>query len=99
MSSASPDDLVVTFRSVPRRLRESQGNTPDDEFNRLSAELRRLVGEAGGLFGTAPDAVLVADAIAATRADAWDEATLAHLRELALGIGQQLRTLTAAGER
>ncbi len=99
MISASPDDLVVTFRSVPRRLREAQGETPHDEFDRLSVDMNRLLGEAGRLLGTTPDPAQVADTIAATRADAWAEATLARLREIALELGQQLRKIATAGER
>ena len=99
MSSASPDDLVVTFRSVPRRLREAQGDTPTDDFNRLAAQLNRLIGEASRLVGANSEPMPVADAIAATPPDAWDDSTLSRLREIALEIGQQLRTITAAGER
>jgi hypothetical protein len=99
MSSASPDDLVVTFRSVSRRLREAQGDTPAAEFALLSAGLTGLFGEAGRLLGAAPDPTQIADAIAATRADAWDDAVLARLREIALDVGRQLREIAAAGER
>jgi hypothetical protein len=99
MSSASPDDLAVTFRSVPRRLREAQGDTANDAFARLTGELTGLLSEAGQLMRSTADPVHIADAIAAVPADEWDSATLARLREIALGIGQQLRQLAAAGER
>ena len=99
MSSASPGDLAVTFRSVPRRLREAHGDTPNDEFDRLSGDMNRLLGEAGRLLGTTADPTRLADTIAATCADAWSEATLDRLREIALELGQQLRKITAAGER
>ncbi|HQZ36254.1 MAG TPA: hypothetical protein PK020_17635 [Ilumatobacteraceae bacterium] len=98
MTSASPDDLVVTFRSVPRRLREAQGDSPKAEFDHLCVELERLVGEAGRLMRTPADTSRIADAIAATPADAWPEVTLDELRGIALAIGHELRTIAAAGE-
>ena len=99
MNSESPDDLVVTFRSVPRRLRESQGETPDVEFGGLCTELQNLIGEAGRLMKTAAEPSAVADAIASTPADAWTDAQLVRLREIALALGHELRSITAAGER
>jgi len=99
MTGASPDDLVVTFRSVSRRLREAQGDTTSEEFGRLSIELQQLLGDAGRLLGTTADPTRLADAIAAVRPDAWEETTLSRLREIALDIGRQLRTIAAAGDR
>jgi len=99
MTSASPDDLAVTFRSVPRRLREAQGDTSTDEFDRLAIQLNRLLGEASRLLGTTADSVQVANEIASTPADAWSETTLDRLREIALAIGHELRKIAAAGER
>ncbi|MCY7300260.1 MAG: hypothetical protein LH616_13745 [Ilumatobacteraceae bacterium] len=99
MTSASPDDLAVTFRSVPRRLREAQGDSPNDEFDRLSAELNRLLGEASRLLGTTADSVQVANEIASTPAGAWAGATLDRLREIALAMGHELRNIAVAGER
>ncbi len=99
MTSASPDDLAVTFRSVPRRLREAQGDTANEEFERLAIELNQLLSEAGRLLGTTANPAHVADAIAATPADMWIEATLDRLREIALAMGHELRRIAAAGER
>ncbi len=99
MTSASPDDLVVTFRSVPRRLQEAQGETPNEEFEHLGLELERLLGDAGRLMRTTPEPTRIADAIDATPADAWDEATLDRLRDIALDLGRELRKITDAGER
>jgi hypothetical protein len=99
MSSASPDDLAITFRSVPRRLREAQGESSADEFARLSGGLNGLISEAGRLLGATNEPGRIADAIAAIRADDWESATLTRLRDIALEIGQQLRQIAAAGER
>lgn len=47
---------------------------------------------------SATDAGAIADAIDATPADAWDEATLNSLRTTALDIGRLLRAIAAAAE-
>ena len=47
---------------------------------------------------SAADAAAIADAIEATPADAWDEATLTSLRTTALDIGRLLRAIAAAAE-
>ena len=44
------------------------------------------------------DAGAIADAIEATPADAWDEATLNSLRTTALDVGRLLRAIAAAAE-
>ena len=98
MTSASPDDLVVAFRSLPRRLREAQADTPVERTTGATSGLHTLLTEAGRLLGTGPDPMVIADAVTAVRADAWDNATLARLREIALELGQLLRQITAAGD-
>jgi len=91
MSTTSPADLAITFRSVPRRVREALG----DDVPASGAELHDQLAQAAGLLGTATDATAIADAIERTRADAWNAATLDSLRAVALEVGQQLRKLTA----
>lgn len=91
MSKTSPADLAITFRSVPRRVREALG----DDQPAVGSELHDQLARAARLLGTASDATAIADAIDRTRADAWDIATLDSLREVALEVGQQLRQLAA----
>jgi hypothetical protein len=98
MTSASPDDLVVTFRSLPRRLREAQADTPPERTAGATSALHALLTEAGRLMGTGPDPAALGDAVAAVRADSWDDATLARLREIALEAGKFLRQIEAAGD-
>lgn len=98
MSSSSPSDLAVTFRSIPRRLREALGDTPTGATKGISAELSEQIGIAARLMHTTPDPVAVADAIEAVPADDWDDATLTSLRTAALDIGRLLRAITAVAE-
>ena len=98
MSSASPDDLVVTFRSLPRRLREAQAETPTERTTGATSGLHAQLTEAGRLLGTGPDPLDIADAIATVNAGAWDDADLARLREIALEFGRFLRQIESAGD-
>ncbi len=98
MSSASPADLAVTFRSVPRRLREAQGDAGHESTATATSELHGLLGEAGRLLGTNDDPLAIADAIVAVHADAWDDAVLSRLREIALDLGRLLRHISALAE-
>lgn len=98
MSSSSPRDLAVTFRSVPRRLHEARDGAPHEVTAAITAELDEQIGIAGRLMHSSPDAAAIADAIDAVPADAWDESTLANLRTTALDIGRLLRAIAAVAE-
>jgi hypothetical protein len=98
MSSSSPSDLAVTFRSVPRRLREAVGDTPPDATAGITAELNEQIGIAAGLMHSAAEPGAIADAIEAVPPDEWDEAILASLRSTALDIGRLLRAIAAVAE-
>jgi hypothetical protein len=94
MSSSSPADLAVTFRSVSRRLREVLGDaSPVDDI--VQAQLSA----AGAALHAAPDPDAIADAITRVPADEWDLSTLDALRRAALDIGHRLRTLAEARPR
>ena len=99
MSSSSPSDLAVTFRSIPRRLREAQGDTPPGVTAAITSELDEQLAIAAGLMHTTADPAAIADAIDAVPADEWDEATLAPLRAIALDIGRLLRAIAAPSRR
>jgi hypothetical protein len=91
MSSSSPADLAVAFRSVTRRLHEAQGDAPHEITAEATAELLGQLEDAGRLLGCAADPAAVADAIGAVSADRWDDATLDQLRAIALDVGRLLR--------
>jgi hypothetical protein len=96
MSSASPSDLAVTFRSVPRRLREAQGDVPADLVAPHTRSIQGHLSEAGRLLHTGSDPVQIAEAIAGVPADSWDETVLDRLRTIALELGTDLRAIAAA---
>jgi hypothetical protein len=98
MSSTSPQDLAVAFRSVTRRLREAQGDAPHELTANPTAELRGLLDEGGRLLGTNDDPAALAEAVDSMRVDEWDAAVLARLREIALDIGRLLRHIATLSE-
>ena len=98
MSSSSPSDLSVTFRSIPRRLREALGDTPPETTSGIAAELNEQIGIAAGLMHSAADPVAISDAIDAVPADEWNDARLTPLRSTALDIGRLLRAIAAVAE-
>jgi len=98
MSSSSPSDLAVTFRSIPRRLREARGDAPQHVTAAVTAELDEQIAIAARLVQADTDAASIADAIEAVPADAWNESTLISLRSAALDIGRLLRAVAAVAE-
>lgn len=96
MSSASPSDLAVTFRSVPRRMRQAQGDVPGELVSSHTRSIQDHLSEAGRLLRTGSDPAQIADAIDGVPADGWDEAVLDRLRSLALELGADLRAIAAA---
>lgn len=96
MSSTSPSDLATTFRSIPRRLKEAQGDTPAAVTQAHTSTIDRHVSTAAGLLHTAADPASIASAIEETPADGWDETTLDQLRAIALELGSSLRKIAAA---
>lgn len=98
MSSTSPSDLDVTFRSVPRRLAEARGDAPPELVADLTGELDRELAAAAALLGSQAAPLAIADAIAARHAADWDESTLTSLRSIALDVGRLLRAVAARAE-
>ncbi|MEA3183931.1 MAG: hypothetical protein QOJ74_408 [Ilumatobacteraceae bacterium] len=98
MSSSSPRDLAVTFRSIPRRQHEARDGAPTEVTAAIAAELDEQIAIAARLMHTQPDPTAIADAIDAVPADAWVDTTLASLRGTALDIGRLLRAMSAVAE-
>lgn len=95
MSGASPSDLAVVFRALPRRRREALGDTPPEEAAALLSRLDALVGSVAEVLDVAADPMAIADAIEARPADSWTDDDLDALRSEALHIGRVLRDLEA----
>jgi hypothetical protein len=98
MSTSSPSDLAVTFRSVPRRLREALGDAPPEATAGITSELTEQIAIGARLLHTSAEPGAIADAIEAVPADEWDEGTLTSLRSTALDIGRLLRAIAAVAE-
>lgn len=96
MSSTSPSDLATTFRSIPRRLREAQGDTPAQVTRHLTSAVAAQMTAAGSLLHTGDDPSTIAAAIEAVPADDWDEGTLDELRSIAMDLGSSLRSIASA---
>ena len=94
MSRSSPADLAITFRTVPRRLREAYG----DDQPASGSDLASQLGTAAQLLGTRADAEAIAAAIESRKPDEWDSTTLEQLRSVALDVGAALRAIAAAHE-
>ncbi len=104
MSDSSPADLAISFRSLPRRLREARGHLAAaeiqdrlDAIDRHLARAASLVRSAGQSLEVADpvDPVEVADAIENTPADSWGD-ELDELRGVALALGTLIRAVAAA---
>ena len=98
MSSSSPKDLAITFRSISRRLREARGDAPEHLIAGVTAELDEQIGIAARLMHSAAEPGAIADAIEDVPADSWEDSTLASLRSTALDIGRLLRAIAAVAE-
>ncbi len=98
MSSSSPSDLAVTFRSVPRRLREAVGDAPAQVTASATAELNEQISASAALLHTRAEPDAIAEAIEAIPADEWNEGTLGALRTRALDIGRLLRAIAAIAD-
>lgn len=99
MPGSSPADLVVTFRSIPRRMREAQGDAPATATAPLTRELNSNLELAARQLGCAPTPDAIATAIDAVHPRDWDDQKLEVLRGVALDIGRLLRSIeTTAAE-
>jgi hypothetical protein len=99
MSSASPTDLTVAFRSFARRLRDAVGDASPLLSGDIDDQGALLLAEAARLLGTAADPLAIADAIDRMPADQWDPAVLDRLGGIALELGAWVRRLAAMGEQ
>lgn len=102
LMSCSPSDLVVAYRSFPRRAREALDSgakldAPEwdemEEVVRGAVEILNLRAAAHSGFSSACG--LIAEAIASKPADKWGE-ELFKLENLCARAGVALRALTSA---
>lgn len=96
MSESSPSDLAVSFRSIPRRLREACADTPVEVIAEQQRAIRNALATAAQATGAAVDADAIAEALQSRPADSWSPAELGAVRDAAFEIAAQLRTIAAA---
>jgi hypothetical protein len=94
MSTSSPNDLAVAFRSLARRLREAPTDeTPPEAITSAQRSVNEAIAAAGAVMGTAPDAEAVAAAVQARHTRDWTDADLASLQSSAEAAARAIRTL------
>ncbi len=92
MSPSSPADLAVTFRSIPRRLREAYG----DDQPAAGSDLATQLAAAGRLLGTAADPGADRHGDRAAPAGRMGRRRRSTgLRRSALEVGAELRRIAA----
>ncbi|MEO5724818.1 MAG: hypothetical protein ABIQ39_05845 [Ilumatobacteraceae bacterium] len=94
MSTTSPSDLAVLFRSLTRRVQEAFGDAAP-KGSELDAQLTK----AAQLMHTTTDPTAIAVAIDRIAADDWDDATLDSMRAVALEIGHRIREISEIHHR
>jgi hypothetical protein len=93
MSKTTPDDLVVAYRSLPRRRAEAVDAADAAPVGGLLTEFDQHIAAAAALLGTAADPQAIASAISARPARDWDGATIDRLRHHATEAGAVLRRI------
>ena len=93
MSKTTPDDLVVAYRSLPRRRAEAVDAADAAPVGGLLTEFDQHITAAAALLGTAADPQAIAAAISSRPARDWDGATIDRLRHHATEAGAVLRRI------
>jgi hypothetical protein len=95
---AAPSDLAVTFRSIPRRVREAQGDTPAEVVGSQLRRIDELVADSARALHCPADPAAIADVIEDRPADEWENELLDQLTASTLEIGAVLRMIATAAE-
>lgn len=100
MSSSSPADLAVAFRSLPRRLEQAPNDdTPPAAVDDASSAVQRAVSAAATILGAAATVEGVAAAIERRVAADWDDADLRALQAHATAAAKAIRDLENLSQR
>jgi hypothetical protein len=94
--SIAPQDLAVSFRSFPRRLRELSSDADPTALAAASTAIDALVADAARLLHCPADAAAVAQAIETVANDEWTDDQLSSLQQTTMAIGAELRRLEDA---
>ena len=100
MSTSSPADLAVAFRSLPRRLKEAAAeDAPPQAVSVAASAVSAAVGRAAGVLGTADTADAVAAELGSRKAEDWTDSDLVAIQHAADEAARAIRELADVGER
>ncbi|MEO6122383.1 MAG: hypothetical protein ABIR32_01640 [Ilumatobacteraceae bacterium] len=98
MTTSSPADLAVAFRSLPRRLEQAPNDdTPTPAIAAAAAAVHDAIVSAATLLGSAATAESVAVAIEHRHLPDWDDVDLTTLQATAIRAAQAIRDLEDTG--
>ena len=94
MSQSTPDDLAISFRSLPRRLREASiGDVDPSDVTEASRLVNEAVAAAALTVGSSPTVESLAAALQQRPLDEWTDAQLATVQGYATAAGTAIRVL------
>lgn len=100
MSTSSPADLAVAFRSLHRRLRDAATEDVSPQaVAAAEAAVAAAVSRAADLLGCTADAESVGAALTARHASDWTDADLAAIQAAADRAARAIRELTDLTDR
>ena len=100
MSTSSPADLAVAFRSLPRRLKEAAADdAPPQAVSVATSAVSAALGRAADVLGSAGTADAVAAALTSRKPDDWTDSDLVAIQHAADEAARAIRELAAFSER
>ncbi len=100
MTTSSPADLAVAFRSLPRRLKEAAADdAPPEAVSVAASAVSSAVGRAAGVLGTADTADAVATELGNRKPEDWTDGDLEAVQRAADEAARAIRELADVGDR
>ena len=100
MSTSSPADLAVAFRSLHRRLRDAATeDVPPQAVTTAETAVTAAVSRAADVLGCNAEAESVAAGLTARHASDWTDADLAAIQAAADQAARAIRELSDLAER
>ena len=94
MSQSTPDDLAISFRSLPRRLREASiGDVDPTDATHASKLVDEAVAGAALIVGCSPTIESLATTLEQRPLNEWTDAQLATVQGYATAAGTAIRLL------
>jgi hypothetical protein len=93
MSTSSPTDLAVAFRSMPRRLRQASNDAAPSAISAAATSVSSIIAQAARLMSCEASSDAVAAAIGDRDLEDWTDQDLISLQALAQTAGRAIRVL------